>query len=259
MDEGSGNGTMMGISSDGSSVSEGSDSSNGSDNSGINVVVGVSDNGGSLGALDDGLALDGGWDGDVVRSIDVNGGGDLDNVLLVDGDIIWNLNTTFNKDGVLDVVDLNLLLDNGGVVGNGPSEDGGDGDREMGGGWLMDHGVVSRNKVSGSVVDLFGDNGGRLVNGGDTLSLMGGGVRGRSSRGYIVDWVLNNGSSLKGVGGKRSSSNGLCSDGSMGGISTDGSSISDGSQSQMGRSSHGASQNKGKCNEWPHCVTGLFH
>lgn len=257
MDEGSGNGTMMGISSDGSSVSEGSivsDGSNSSDNSGINVVVGVSDNGGSLGALDDGLALDGGWDGNIVRSIDVNGGGDLDNVLLVDGDIIRNLNTTFNKDGVLDVVDLNLLLDNGGVVGNGPSEDGGDRDGKMGGGWLMDHGVVSGNKVSGSIVDLLGDNGGRLVNGGDTSSLFVGGVRGRSSRGYIVDWVGNNGSSLKGVGGKRSSSNGLCSDGS-----TDGSSISDGSQSQMGRSSHGASQNKGKCNEGPHCVTGLFH
>lgn len=231
MDEGSGNSSMMSDGSGVSEVSDGSDSANGSNNSGINVMFGVGDDGGSLGALDDGFSLDGGWDGNVVRSIDVNGGGDLDNVLLVDGDIIWNLNTTLNKDGVLDVVDLNLLLDNRGVVGDGTSEDSRDRDRKMGGGGLMDPGVISRNEVSGSIVDLLGDNGGGLVNGGDTFALVGGGVRGRGSWGYIVDWVGNNRSSLKGVGGKRSSSYGLC-DASMGGQSghgSDGSSVADGS------------------------------
>merc|ERR1711881_584434 len=82
-----------------------------SHNAGVNMVLGVSHHWSSLGVLDNGLSLDSHGDGDVVRGINMDGSGHRDDVLLVDGDVIGDINTTLNQDGVLHVVDLNLLLD----------------------------------------------------------------------------------------------------------------------------------------------------
>merc|ERR1712223_2177541 len=72
----------------GSKVSGITDSSRGS----IDMVR-VSHDGGGNGLLDDGFSLDGDWDSDIVRGI----------------------NLALNEDRALDVVDLSLGLDNGGV------------------------------------------------------------------------------------------------------------------------------------------------
>merc|ERR1719315_677458 len=146
----------------------------GAHNSGVDVVLGVGDHGGSLGVLHDGLALDGHGVGDVVGGVHMDGGGDLDDVLLVDGDIIG---------------DLDLLLDDGGVVGDGAPEDGGHGDGEVGGGGLQDPGGVPGDEAGLSVVNLLGDHGGGLVHGGHALGLGGGDIGGGGGWGHIVDRV----------------------------------------------------------------------
>merc|ERR1711875_11841 len=184
------------------------------------MVLGVSDHGSSLGVLDNGLSLDSHGDGDVVRGI----------------------NTTLNQDGVLHVVDLNLLLDDGGVVGNRSLQDSGDTDGKMRGGRLVDGGGVSRDEVSGAIVHLLGDHGSLLVDGGDSRSLSSGGVRSRGRRSHIVDRVGHHRSSLQGVGGKRSWAMGLghCCSNSVGNntVSCNNTSGSH-NTSSVGGSSHG--------------------
>merc|ERR1712128_53003 len=120
-------------------------------------MVGVGHHGGGNRLLDDWLALD--WDGEggIVRSINMD------------------------RDGSLDVVDLDLLVNDGSVHSVGSLENSWDLDGEMRGGRLEDPGVVSGNIAALSIVDLLGDDGGRLVDGGGSRALSNGGVGGRGS------------------------------------------------------------------------------
>ena len=161
----------------------------GGEDSTVNEVLGVGHHRGGLGPPDDGLAGNRGGDGNVVGGINVDGGGDLHDVLLVDRHIIGDLNATLDQDGVLDLVDLNLLLDDGGVVGNGSLEDSGDRDGKMRGGGLEDPGGVAGDEAGLAKVHLLGHHGGGLVDGGHTLGLGGGGEGSRGGGRHIVDGV----------------------------------------------------------------------
>ena len=75
------------------------------------------------------------------------GGGDgearglqLHDVLLALGHVAGHLSATLNQAGVLHPVHLDLPLDDGGVVGDGSLEHGGDRDGDMGSGGLGDLG-----------------------------------------------------------------------------------------------------------------------
>lgn len=173
-----------------------------SGNSSINMMGGVGDNGSGHGFLDDRFAGNSHGVRNIVGGVTVDGGGNLNDVLLVDGDIIGDLNTTLNQDGVLDVVDLNLLLDDGGVVGNRSLQDSGDRDGEMGRGRLQDPGGISRHEVSLSIMNLLGNNWGRLMDRGMAWALLGGCVGGGGGRSHIVNWVWYYGSSLQRVRGR---------------------------------------------------------
>jgi hypothetical protein len=153
----------------------------GAGDSGVGNVVGVSHDSGGNGLLDDGLAGDGHRDGHVVGGVHIDGHGHRDDVILEDGDVIRDGDLALDQDGGLDIVDLGLLGDDGGVVGNGPLEDGGHSNGEMGGGGLEDPGVVSGDVAGLSEVDLLGHDGGGLVDGGGAHSLCGSGVGGGGS------------------------------------------------------------------------------
>jgi len=142
----------------------------------------VSHDGGGNGLLDDGLSLDSDWDSNIVRGINMNGGWDLNDLLGVEGSIIRGINLALNKDRALDVVDLSLGLDNGGVDSLGSLEDSWDSDGKMRGGWLVDLGGISGHVAGLAEVHLLGDHRGGLVDGGHSSTLCGGGVRGRGSR-----------------------------------------------------------------------------
>jgi len=162
-----------------------------SGNSGGGIdMVRVSHDSGGNGLLDDGLSLDGDWVRDIVRGINMDGGWDLDDLLGVEGSIIRGINLALNEDGILDIVDFSLGLDNGGVDSVGSPEDSWDSDGKMGGGWLVDPGGISGHIAGLSKVHLLGDNWGGLVDGGDSSSLGGGGVRGRGSGGGICYWGM---------------------------------------------------------------------
>merc|ERR1719347_605624 len=98
----------------------------------------------------------------------MDGGGDLDNVGGGEGGVIGDGNLTLNRNGSLDIMDLNLAVDDGSIDGLGSLEDGGDLDWEMRGGRLQDSGVVSGDIAGLSIVDLLGDDGLRLVDSGDS-------------------------------------------------------------------------------------------
>merc|ERR1740128_1579155 len=119
----------------------------------------------------------------------MDGGGDRDGKMRGGGDVIGDINATLNQDGVLDLVDLNLFLDDGGVVSNGSPQDSGDRDGKMRGGGLEDPGGVAGDEAGLVEVHLLGDHGGGLVDGGDTGCLGGGGEGSRGSRGNVVDGV----------------------------------------------------------------------
>ena len=175
VDEGSGRGSSVSSSiDDGGGLGDAGDA-------GVGNMVGVGHHSRGNRLLDDGLTLD--WDRDrgIVRGINMDGDGNLDDVILVKWGIIGDGNLALNKDGSLDIVDLNLLVDDGSVDSLGSLEDSWDLDGEMGGGGLEDPGVVSRDIAALSIVDLLGDNGGRLVDGGGSRSLSNGGVGGGGS------------------------------------------------------------------------------
>jgi len=172
-------------------------------------VASVANSGGSGGSLDmvrvghhglskglphDGLSLHGNGDGDVVGSINMDGGGDLDDLLGVEGSVIRSIVRLVDEDGVLDLVDLSDGLDNWGVDSLGSPEDSWDSDGKMRGGWLDDPGGVAGHVVGLAEVDLLGDDRGGLVDGGDSSCLLDGGVRSRGGRSDVVDWVSHNGS-----------------------------------------------------------------
>lgn len=167
----------------------------GGSNSGIDMVRVSHDSGGN-GLLDDGLSLDSDWVWDIVRGINMDGGWDLDDLLGVEGSIIRGINLALNEDGILDIVDFSLGLDNGGVDSVGSLKDSWDSNGKMGGGWLVDLGGISGHIAGLSKVDLLGDNWGGLVDGGHSSSLGGSCVRGRGSGGGICYWGMgNNGAS----------------------------------------------------------------
>merc|ERR550519_1336854 len=184
-------------------------------------VVGVSVDGGGDGLLDDGLSLDGDGVGHGIGGINMDGGGDLDDLLLVDGHIIRDLNTTLNIDGLVDGVHLSLGLDDGSVDRVGSLQVGAHADGQEGGGGLVDVGVVSGNVAGLSVVDLLGDDGSGLVEGGHTgglgLSGVGGGhgdSGGGNSHGGSVGHSHRGGD---GMAGEDMASEGMASDHSGGG------------------------------------------
>jgi len=153
-------------------------------------MVRVSHNSRGNRLLDDGFALNGNWVWDVVRGINMDGGWDLNDVLGVEGSIIWGINLTLNEDRILDVVDFSLGLDNGGIDSVGSLEDSWDSDGKMRGGWLVDLGGISGHIAGLSKVHLLGDNWGGLVDGGDSSSLGVGGIRSRGSWGSISYWGM---------------------------------------------------------------------
>merc|ERR1712038_1997297 len=157
-------------------------------------MVRVGHHGLSKGLPHDGLSLHGNGDGDVVGSINMDGGGDLDDLLGVEGGVIRSIIRLVDEDGVLDLVNLLHGLDDWGVDSLGSPEDSWDSDGKMRGGWLDDPGGIAGNVVGLTEVDLLGDDGGGLVDGGDTRGLLDGGVRSRGRGSNVVDWVGNNGS-----------------------------------------------------------------
>merc|ERR1719356_507493 len=219
----------------------------------VDDVLGVGHHGGGLGPLDDWLAGNGSGHVHIVGGIHVDGGGHLHDVLLVDGHVVGHLNATLNKDGVLHLVHLNLLLDDGGVVGEGSLEHGGDGDGEMGGGGLEDPGGVAGDKAGLTKVHLLGHHGGGLVHGGHALGLGGGGEGSRGWGRHVVDGVGHHGAGgvVVGTGGGRSHGVGGGSH-SVGGdpVAGGGGHPGDG-VSQLGPGT-GAGQDEGECDKRPH-------
>ena len=82
----------------------------------------------------------------------------------------WDRDLALNQNRGLDIMDLNLVLDDGGIVGNRCLEDSWDSNREMRSGVFQDPGVVARDIAGLSKVDLLGDNGGRLVDSGGNIT-----------------------------------------------------------------------------------------
>jgi len=207
---------------------------------GLLDVVGLGHDGSGHGLPHDGLALDGDGDGDVVRSINMDGSGDLDDLLGVEGSVIGSVVWLLDEDGVLNLVDLLLDLDDGSVDSLGSLEDGGDGDGKVRGGGLEDPGGVAGDVAGLSEVDLLGDDRGGLVDGGDALGLAVGGVRSRSGGLGVGDGVGDDGPGgvvLRSVGGdSRGSSGGNCQGGSH----------------QVGGGSESTSQDKGKGHKRSH-------
>jgi len=153
--------------------------------SSIDGMMRFSYNSRGKGLLDNGLTGNSNRDGDIVRGIHMDWDRDLNDVILVYWDIIGDVDLALNQNRGLDIVDLNLLLDDGGIVGNRSLEDSWDSNRKMGGGWLEDPGVVARDIAGLSEVDLLGDNWGRLVDSGDSRTLSSGGEWCRGSRSNI--------------------------------------------------------------------------
>ena len=183
MDEGSGRGSSVSSSiDDGGGLGDAGDA-------GVGNMVGVGHHSRGNRLLDDRLALD--WDGDrgIVRGINMDGDRNLDDVILVEWGIIGDGNLALNKDGSLDIVDLNLLVDDGSIDSLCSLEDGWDLDGEMGGGGLEDPGGVAGDEAGLAKVHLLGHHGGGLVDGGHTLGLGGGGEGSRGGGRHIVDGV----------------------------------------------------------------------
>merc|ERR1712198_493841 len=141
-----------------SSNSNGGSGGNSSDRGSSVDVVGVGHNSRGNGLLDNGLSLNGNWDGDVVGSINMHWGGDLNNLLGQERSVIRSIIRLLDMDWGLDIVDLSLGLDNRGIDSLGSLEDSWDSNRKMGSSWLVDLGGISGNIAGLSIVNLLGDN-----------------------------------------------------------------------------------------------------
>merc|ERR1712213_211370 len=128
----------------------------GSNSRGSLDMVRVGDDWGSNGLLDDWLTLD--WDRDmnIVWGINMDWGWDLDDLFGVERSIIRGIIRLVDKDGLLDIVDLSLGLDNWGVDGLGSLQDSWDSNWKMWGSGLKDSGVVSGHIAGLSIVKLVG-------------------------------------------------------------------------------------------------------
>ena len=92
-------------------------------------------------------------------------GRDFDNLFDMFDDIVRDIVGLFNRDGLVDGVDFLLDGDSGGVGGHSSFQGSGDSNFEVGDGWFQDVGGIARDVRGLSQVNLFGDNGGRLVDG----------------------------------------------------------------------------------------------
>jgi len=225
--------------------------------SSIDGMMRFSYNSRGKGLLDNGLTGNSNRDGDIVRGIHMDWDRDLNDVILVYWDIIGDVDLALNQNRGLDIVDLNLLLDDGGIVGNRSLEDSWDSNGEMRGGGFQDPGVVARDIAGLSKVDLLGDNGGRLVDSGDSRSLSSGGEWCRGSRSNIGGlWEGSNITSNQSMT-SRGRSKALGGTNSSHRASGKASSQRCGSQTKTGigwgSTSHG--QDKGKSNERSHVAS----
>ena len=93
-------------------------------------------------------------------------GRDFDNLLDMFDDIVGDVVGLFNGDGLVDGVDFLFNSDSSGVGGHSSLQGSGDSDFEVRDGGLQDVGGVARNVRGLSQVNLFGDDGGGLVDGG---------------------------------------------------------------------------------------------
>jgi len=225
-------------------------------NSSVDFMKRLSYDSRGSGLLDNGLTRDSNRDGDIVRGIHMDWDRDLNNVILVDWGIIGDVDLTLNQDRGLDIVDLNLFLDDGGIVGNRSLEDSWDSNGKMRGGGLEDPGVVARDIAGLSKVDLLGDNGGRLVDSGDSRSLSSGG-----------EWCRGCWSNIRGLreGGNITGNKSMASRGRSKALGGTNSNTSRGNTSSQrcgsqaktgigwGSTSHG--QDKGKSNERSHVAS----
>ncbi|MFN9942407.1 MAG: hypothetical protein ACK56I_23345, partial [bacterium] len=100
--------------------------------------------------------------------------------------VVGHLHATLHKHRLVDGVHLGDGLDDGGVDGLGAAQDGGHLDGQVGGGRLVDGGGVAGHVGCLAQVNLLGDDGGGLVDGGHAGGLgvhrVGGGHR-HSGRG----------------------------------------------------------------------------
>jgi len=141
--------------------------------------VGVLDDGGGPGDLDDVLSSDWDWDGHMVWLLHVDWGGHLDQLLNMNGDVVWDGVWLLHMDRLVDDVGLLLDLDDSWVDLLGSLQGSWHSDADVWDGWLEDLGVVAGDVGLLSVVDLLGDLLWSLVDGDDGLTLnLGGGVWG---------------------------------------------------------------------------------
>jgi len=118
--------------------------------------------------------------------------GNLDDLLGVEGGVIGSVEWLVDEDGVLDLVDLLLHGHNGSVDSLASPQDSWHGDGKVRSGGLQDPGGVPGDVAGLAEVDLLGHDGSGLVDGGDPLSLVGGGVGSRSGGLSVGHWVVSN-------------------------------------------------------------------
>merc|ERR1719204_2440779 len=107
----------------------------------------------------------------IVWGSNMDWGWDLDDLFGVERSIIRGIIRLVDKDGLLDIVDLSLGLDNWGVDGLGSLQDSWDSNWKMWGSGLKDSGVVTGDIAGLSIVNLLGHNWSWLVHSCHTLSL----------------------------------------------------------------------------------------
>jgi len=156
--------------------------------SGVVSGVGVLDDGGGPGDLDNVLSSDWDWDGHMVWLLDVDGGGHLDQLLHMNRDVVWDGVWLLHMNRLVDDVGLLLNLDDSWVDLLGSLQGSWHSDADVWDGWLEDLGVVAGDVGLLTVVHLLGDLLWSLVDGDDGLTLnRGGGVWGWHADGWGGD------------------------------------------------------------------------
>lgn len=192
------------------------------DGGGVDIGVGAVDNGGTLADVHDGLTGDSDGVGDGVRLVNMDSDGHLTDLLLDDGDIIGDMDLPLNVDGLVDNVGLLHGLDKGSVLLDGSAEDGRDLDGEHGGGRLDDVDGLARDELGLAEMELLGDNGGLLMDGGGGGSLLNGGVRSGHMSGHGGRVGVSHRGSGHGYGGSGVVSGGGARSGKHGGQNNQG-------------------------------------
>lgn len=159
------------------------------DSWGRNVFVGVANDRWSNDPLDDWFALDWGWDWYVVRSIDVDWGGDMNNPGFVLEDFIGNVIGSLNWDWFVNNEGFLANAGDWSVVGNGSQEGSWDSNVDVSNDWFDDSGVVCSNVWPVSILELLCHYWWWLVNrDGIWASNMRSGVWGWKTDGWCCNW-----------------------------------------------------------------------